>query len=174
MSIQLLSSQAEWLYTEHIMPGNPTLQDIIFICEYLNIAWGVQYDGIVISRGGGVYRYGQKAGMDLPPNRPNQTCLDYFAWVRQQAVLAGQVDPAELEQKAGLIEAAAQGKIESDLWSACDAGRCSYLAFRPQGEGVQEVVLAISGDETHTNQSAEAAGLVSWLKGVWAAMDKVV
>jgi hypothetical protein len=166
-SIQLLFSQAEWLYTEHIMPDHPNLPDVLFFCEYLNIAWGVQYDGILITRRGGVYRFGEKAGMGLPPNQPKQTRQDYFAWVCQQAVLEGQVDPAELAQQASLVEAAAQGKLESDLWSACDTGRCSYLALRPQGGGVQEVVLEISGDEKHTNTSPEAAGLVSWLKGLW-------
>jgi hypothetical protein len=151
------------------MAENTDAQDILFLCEYLNIAWGVRYDGIFINRDGQVYRFGEKAGMSPPLSRPGLCRAEYLAWVRQQAILEGQVNLAELEQKSRLIEEAAQGEIIPEV-GTCDAGVRSYQAFRSQGGQPEEILLASVGDRWLTNQSPEAAELVNWLKGVWGML----
>jgi len=110
--------------------------------------------------------------MSPPFSRPGLSRAEYLDWVRQQAVLEGQVDLAELEQKSRLIEAAAQGKIVPEV-GTCDAGVRSYQAFRSQGGQSEEIMLASTGDERLTNQSPEAAELVTWLKGVWGIIRGV-
>jgi hypothetical protein len=141
-------------------------KDILFRCEYLNVAWGVQFDGIFITRGGQVYRFGEKAGAAEPPFDQKLSLAEYLAWVSQHAILESQVDPAELDQKARLIEAAARGKIVPEV-GTIDAGVWSFCAYRIEGGRLEEILLGSAGDHRQINQSPQAAELIAWLTGVW-------
>jgi hypothetical protein len=153
------------------MVENPNPKDILFLCEYSNVAWGLEYDGIFITRGGRMYRFGKKAGTSQRPSEADQSRADYIAWVSEHAVFESQVDLAELDKKARLIEAASKGEIVPGDWGF-DAGTTFYLAFRLKGEQAEEIVLEIFGDASTAgqplnNQSPEAAELVNWLNEMW-------
>jgi hypothetical protein len=141
-------------------------QDLLFLCEYIAIAWGVRYDGILIDRRGQLFRFGDKVGMDLPAYEPGQTRAEYLAWLCQHAVLESQVDPLELEQMAGLVEAAAQGEVVPGT-PLLDSGVWYYRTIRLEEGQPVEVILATTGEQWETNQSPQAAVLVEWLKKVW-------
>ena len=139
---------------------------ILFLCEYVQIAWGIHYDGIFINRGGQVFRFGDKTSLTLPPSSPGQSRAEYLSWVSEHAVLEKQIDRAVMDDKEKLIMAASQGKTISEP-GLFDAGMVSYHAYLWQGDQLNEILLSSTGEQQRTNQSPEAVELVEWLKKVW-------
>ena len=145
-------------------------QKYLFEVEYVNFAWGGQYNGIYIDREGRVFSY--------DPSCPNSTFQRPEKGVYTRAMLddkysgycvqIGTVDGETLARMTALVGPASQGQYTERENTCYDAGGTAFNAFLFDAETglYQTVLLRQCGDWSWRNTSAEAATLFDWLKQV--------
>jgi hypothetical protein len=144
----------------------------VFDCYHINYAWGFSLSGRFIDQDGTVYTYTKpkKAWMSRAIHEDG---ADYLHDADLQTKLtertkAGSIDASILQQKMGLVDAAAKGKVVPLDGGARDAGSSSCHAYIYDANKARYRDINLGSDNGVNdvrlkNDSPQAQELLQWL-----------
>ncbi|MBN2697495.1 MAG: hypothetical protein JXR52_01610 [Bacteroidales bacterium] len=141
-------------------------QPVYFEYEYINFAWGYQFNGWIIDSEGNVryYEFPEDWKSADRTGFIGQADLAYNISLADSVIKT--IGSTELMNHVALIEGAKDGHISERVNTACDAGTASLYCYwyHSTEAACKKIFLAASGDFTWKNESEEAEELVRWLK----------
>ena len=142
--------------------------NIIFEVEYLNYAWGIAYQGVMIDTDGKEYSY-NPAKDSVPPlyNADGfYTDQELRAKYRHHITYIKTFPNDNLTWSRNLAYQVATTDYSDTSYVGADMGAVTYAVylFRPQVSKYQKIILKVEGDLSFYNKSESAMALAAWLK----------
>jgi len=148
---------------EKLLDNNP---EALFLCQYINHAWGYRNSGYLIDREGNVRLF------ELPekwnyPNESGYLTVDEMNENLQQTVETSCiVRKGDMAYFASKLRAALSGKTSEREHTACDMGSTSYggYIYEPEKNMYKYVFIRQTGDFSCENMSREADVIYEWMQ----------
>jgi hypothetical protein len=143
-------------------------QKVFFQYEYINYAWGYQHRGWIIDSEGRVCRFDQPLTRNHPDSLGIMADTAMYSNLLQADSISIGVDTVDLYKYVGLINEAAEGNLTKPVNRMCDAGCCTFVAYRynPRTHNYRSILLSQTGDWQIQNQSAAADSILVWLNHI--------
>jgi hypothetical protein len=143
-------------------------QQVLFEVDYQNYAWGFMWRGFYVDADGGVWQYGDSVSTDRTAQKDAYTQEELVEKYSTQRERIGTVDEDELREMAGLIPAAAGGRLTEPVGRCADFGVITFHAFEYDAdEGLYHPVLLYqAGDMARENTAESARRLTEFLTGI--------
>ena len=141
---------------------------ILFENEYINYAWGFNYQGVAVDQEGRLYSY--NPAKDSIPELyhadgyySEQELTEKYQHFK---TYLKQINDDTLTWSHGLASAVPANAYSDTTVVGADMGAFIYSVYiyRPQVGKYQKLVLKLEGDFTFYNKSESAKALAAWLK----------
>ena len=149
-------------------------QDYLFEVEYVNHAWGLAWNGLVIDRSGDIYAYDHGHAIWEPSNSDTYTETELETKYTHASRYVGRIDQATITQQFSRIGSVGDHFLNPH--QACaDAGSITYRAFsyEPSTGEYRPLLLREEGDIPRKNVSNAADELASWLRSLVMTLEDV-
>ena len=147
-------------------------QDYLFEVEYVNHAWGLSWNGLVIERNGDIYAYDHSHEIWAPSSDDSYTETELDDKYNHLSHYVGRIDEATIVQQFSRIGSVGDHFLNPH--QACaDAGSIAYRAFHYEaGSGrYRPLLLREEGDFPKQNLSDAAEDLASWLRNLTLTLE---
>jgi len=146
----------------------PNGSSIIFEVEYVNYAWGINYQGVMIDKDGKEYSYN--------PAKDSTPYLYHSDGLYTERELQSKYGHAKtyiktihsdsLNWSHNLANQVTTSAYSDTTQEGADMGELTYSVylFRPQVNQYQQIILKVEGDYAFYNKSQRAITLAAWLK----------
>ena len=162
--------------------GNPptdTLENIeqsyLFEVEYVNHAWGLAWNGLVIDRSGDIYAYDHGHEVWGPSGAESFTEAELDDKYDHGSRYIGRIDEATIALQFSRISSVGDHFLNAR--QACaDAGSIAYRAYQyePTTGDYRPLLLREEGDLPKQNLSDAAEELAAWLRRLLSTLDNSV
>lgn len=147
--------------------GNPpTSGEYVFEIEYINHAWGVHHEGVVIDNQGRMYRYDNPAWAATQKEMPViYSAADLKAKYGASLAFIKELTKSEVEGYFAQANAVT-GTLGDPVTRCADAGSTSYIAYIYDNETqrYKRLTLMVRGDMRQTHSDARATSIAEWLR----------
>ena len=147
-------------------------QNYLFEVEYVNHAWGLAWNGLVIDRSGDIYAYDHGHAIWEPSSDDTYTETELEHKYTHASRYVGRIDQATITQQFSRIGSVGEHFLNPH--QACaDAGSITYRAFsyEPSNEVYRPLLLREEGDIPKKNVSNAAEELASWLRSLVLTLE---
>lgn len=146
---------------------NPTASgEYVFEIEYVNHAWGVHHEGVVIDNQGRLYRYNNPAWVATQKEMPaDYSAADLKAKYGASLTFVKELGKGEVERYFAQANAVT-GTLGEAVARCADAGNTSYIAYIYDAETqrYKRLTLMVRGDVHQTHSDARATSIAEWLR----------
>jgi hypothetical protein len=157
-------------------PPTDTLENIeqryLFEIEYVNHAWGLAWNGLVIDSEGDIYAYDHSHESWSAAGNDSFTETDLRTKYEHEARYIGRIDEATIVLQFSRISYVGDFFLNPN--QACaDAGSLTYRAFAYESTSglYRPLLLREEGDFPRRNVSDAAEGLATWLRTLVLTLD---
>lgn len=138
----------------------------VFVCQYINHAWGYQNSGYLIDTEGNVRVYNLPEDWNYPDSEGYISAEQMEENMRQLGEVECIISGYDMTYFTNRLQAARQGKISEAEHRMCDAGGTSYggFLFDPDNNRYKYVFIRLTGDFYKENLSRAADEIYEWMK----------
>jgi hypothetical protein len=140
--------------------------EAVFLCQYVNYAWGYQNSGFIIDTGGNLRNFNLPGTWNYPDSE------GYLSEAEMEENLAGieevscTVSSYDMEYYSHKLLKAQEGKITAPEHRMYDAGTTTWAGYlyEPRKNRYRYVFVRQWGDFYSENLSRDAADIYEWLE----------
>ena len=147
-------------------------QSYLFEIEYVNHAWGLAWNGLVIDRSGDIYAYDHSHEIWEPSGADSYTEMELKEKYEHESRYIGRIDAATIALQFGRISSVGDHFL-NPTQSCADAGSITYRAFRYESaaDRYRPLLLREEGDFPKQNLSDAAENLGAWLRSLVLTLE---
>ncbi|MBA4321197.1 MAG: hypothetical protein C0408_00120 [Odoribacter sp.] len=149
-------------------------QDILFMQEYINYAWGYQHSGFIIESNGNVLSFNNPDKWNFP-DKDNKLTKEKIQENILSCTLTGKVIPgAELQKYVNHIDNISSSKISSMKNVGADMGSLVYYCyqFSENSSTYKATRIKMEGDFECENLNFFSKKVVVWMKSISTSISR--